>query len=193
MEGVKHSRISCLNLSDLAGVYSWPSQMFLSFSSLSQWQYMKSRGGWSRGIFSFCAFWTFATEKAPRVFWKDYSSPPPARAIQGSLSASCQEILVGFYIEPGVSGLPKIRAPRSVHSHIIPHSSPVLCLVTQSCLTLCNPRDYSPPGSSLHGDSPGKNTGVDCPFQGIFLTQGSNPGLLHCNTWILYEFFTIWA
>ena len=29
----------------------------------------------------------------------------------------------------------------------------------QSCLTLCYPMDYSPPGSSVHGDSPGKNTG----------------------------------
>ena len=26
-----------------------------------------------------------------------------------------------------------------------------VCLVTQSCLTLCDPMDYSPPGSSLHG------------------------------------------
>ena len=31
--------------------------------------------------------------------------------------------------------------------------------------------------------SPGKNTGVGCHFllQGIFPTQGSNPGLLHCR------------
>ena len=38
---------------------------------------------------------------------------------------------------------------------------------------------------SVHGDSPGKNTGVGCHFllQGIFRTQGSNPGLLHCR-WI---------
>ena len=35
-------------------------------------------------------------------------------------------------------------------------------LVTQSCLTLCDPRDCSPPSSSVHGDSPGKNTGVSC-------------------------------
>ena len=30
---------------------------------------------------------------------------------------------------------------------------------------------------------PGKSTGVDCHFllQGIFLTQGSNPDLLHCR------------
>ena len=32
-------------------------------------------------------------------------------------------------------------------------------------------------------NSPGKNTGVGCHFllQGIFLTQGSNPGLPHCR------------
>ena len=63
----------------------------------------------------------------------------------------------------------------------------VLCLVAQSCLTLCNPMDYSPPGSSVLGDSPGKNTGVGCHslLQGIFPTQGSNPGLPHCRR-ILY-------
>ena len=32
----------------------------------------------------------------------------------------------------------------------------VLCLVAQSCPTLCDPMDCSPPGSSAHGDSPGK-------------------------------------
>ena len=36
----------------------------------------------------------------------------------------------------------------------------VLCLVPQSCPTPCDPRDCSPPGSSAHGDSPGKNIGV---------------------------------
>ena len=59
----------------------------------------------------------------------------------------------------------------------------VLFLVTQSCPTLCNPMDCSPPGSSVSGDSPGKNTGVGCHarFRGIFTTQGSNPGLPHCR------------
>ena len=55
-------------------------------------------------------------------------------------------------------------------------------LVTQSCLTLCNPMDRSLPGSELHPwDSPGKNTGVDCLslLQGIFPIQGSNLSLLH--------------
>ena len=36
----------------------------------------------------------------------------------------------------------------------------MLCLVTHGCLTLCNPMDCSQPGSSIHGDSPGKNIGV---------------------------------
>ena len=64
-----------------------------------------------------------------------------------------------------------------------------LCLVAQSCPTLCD---------SMHGlhlarllcswDSPGKNTVVGCHalLQGIFPTQGSNPGLLHCRQ-ILYH------
>ena len=39
-------------------------------------------------------------------------------------------------------------------------------------------------------NSPGKNTGVGCHFllQGIYLTKGLNPSLLHCR-WI---FFTVW-
>ena len=36
----------------------------------------------------------------------------------------------------------------------------VVCLVAQSYLTLCDPMDCSSPGSSAHGDSPDKNTGV---------------------------------
>ena len=41
--------------------------------------------------------------------------------------------------------------------------------------------DCSPPGASVHGDSPGKNTGVGCHtlLQGIFPTQELNLSLLH--------------
>ena len=43
-------------------------------------------------------------------------------------------------------------------------------------------------GSTVHGDSPGKNTGVGSHalLQGIFPSQGSNRHLLHCR-WILYQ------
>ena len=38
----------------------------------------------------------------------------------------------------------------------------VLCLVAQPCPNLCDPMDHNRPGSSVHGDYPGKNTGVGC-------------------------------
>ena len=74
-----------------------------------------------------------------------------------------------------------------IHVHRNYSHDAVLCLVAQSCPTLCDPMDYSLPGSSVHGDSPGKNTGVGCHalLREIFWTQGSNPGLLHCKQ-ILY-------
>ena len=58
-----------------------------------------------------------------------------------------------------------------------------VCLVIHSCLTLYNPMDYSLPGTSVRGDSPGKNTKMGCHvlLQGIFPTQGLNPGLPHCR------------
>ena len=64
----------------------------------------------------------------------------------------------------------------------------LLCLVTPSCPTLCGSMDCSPPGSSVHRNSPGKNNGVGCHalLQGIFPTQGLNPGLPHCRQ-ILYH------
>ena len=64
----------------------------------------------------------------------------------------------------------------------------VKALVTQSCLTLCDSMDCKLPGSSLHRDSPGKNTrvGYYVLLQGFFPIQGSNPGVQHCK-WILYH------
>ena len=64
-----------------------------------------------------------------------------------------------------------------------PHTLPSLKVkVAQSCPTLCDPVDYS------SWISPGWNIGVgSLPLlQGIFPTQGSNPGLPHCR-WILYQ------
>ena len=53
--------------------------------------------------------------------------------------------------------------------------------VTQSCPTLCNTMDCP-------WNSPGQSTGVGSLslLQGIFQTQGSNPGLPHCRQ-ILYQ------
>ena len=80
----------------------------------------------------------------------------------------CEKICFVDYIESG-----------SINNIIIFKWS-MCVLVAQSCLTLCNPLNYSPPGSSVHGDSLNNNTGMGCHalLQGIFPTQGSNPHLL---------------
>ena len=52
----------------------------------------------------------------------------------------------------------------------------VLCLVAQLCLTLCNPRKSSLPGSPVHGDSPGKYwSGLPCPPPGNLPSPGVEP------------------
>ena len=68
------------------------------------------------------------------------------------------------------------------------HICAMLRLVAWLCSTLCDSMDCNPPGSSVHRDSPGQNTEVDCHvlLQGVFPTQGLNPGLPHCR-WILYH------
>ena len=63
------------------------------------------------------------------------------------------------------------------------------CLVAKSCPALCDPTDCSPPGSSVHGDSPGENTGEGCHalLQGIFPTWDSNPPFLCLLHWQVYS------
>ena len=55
----------------------------------------------------------------------------------------------------------------------------------QSCLTLWEPKDCSPPGSSVHGILQASILEwVPMPSsRGSFPTQGSNPGLLHLLLW----------
>ena len=56
----------------------------------------------------------------------------------------------------------------------------------QSCPTLCDPMHYNLPRSSLQARI---LEWLSCPLQGIFLTQVSNLGLLHCRQ-ILYHWIT---
>ena len=74
--------------------------------------------------------------------------------------------------------------PRGVHLHTCAATRglKVKVKVTQLCLTLCHPMDYTVYGS------PDQNTEVGSlsVFQGIFPIQGSNLGLPHC-WWILYQ------
>ena len=72
----------------------------------------------------------------------------------------------------------------SLHTHThICVSYKCIVLVTQSCLTLCNLVICSPSGFSAHGILWAKilEWVSHSLLQGIFLTQGLYPGLLHCR------------
>ena len=58
------------------------------------------------------------------------------------------------------SGLWSMGSKRIRHTWATNSASKLL----QSCPTLCDPIDDSPPGSAIPGDSPDKNTGVGCHF-----------------------------
>ena len=109
---------------------------------------------------------------------------PPGSSVHGISQGRILEWVAIFFsrgssqfrIEP-VS--PALQVDSLPLSHLgIPHMvhAAAAAKSLQSCPTLCDPVDSSPPGSSLHGHSPGKNTGVGCHalLQGIFPTQGSN-------------------
>ena len=62
-----------------------------------------------------------------------------------------------------IAEVPTSRIPALVRSEIVKLKTTAAVKSLQSCLTLGNPIDSSPPGSHPW-DSPGKNTGVGCHF-----------------------------
>ena len=74
------------------------------------------------------------------------------------------------------------------HFHVVIICDTLKVLVPQLCLTLCDPMDCSPPGSSVHGILQTRILEwVAISFsQGIFPTQGSNLDRPHCRH-ILYH------
>ena len=145
-----------------------------------------------------------------------YGGVPPARHL--SLPSTCHQAF----------GVARV-CPSDVESVGIRLVWMSMSLVTQSCPTLCDPMDCSPPGSSVHGDSPRqeywsglpyptpgylpnpgiepkspasqvdslpsgppvkpKNTGMGSLslLQGIYPTQKSRQGLLHCRWILIYQ------
>ena len=99
----------------------------------------------------------------------------------------CHLLLQGIF--PTLGSNPPLLHWRHILHHWAPGKPRAVPFLTAHCrMTPCDPTDCSPPGSSICGDSPGKNTGVGCLIllQGIFPAQGSNPGLPHCRR-ILYR------
>ena len=85
---------------------------------------------------------------------------------------NCRKLVVLCFISLGL-----VFYHQHIYAKLLLIRSLCVCSVTQLCSTLPPARLLCP------WDSSGKNTGVGCPalLQGIFPTQGSNPGLLHCR------------
>ena len=108
-------------------------------------------------------------------FTAQFSTPPPLGIL--FIFSHCKKVSMrGAATGPQPGGWRGVRG-----------TSQGLCLVAQLCATVWDAMDCGPPGSSVHGHSPSKNTGAGCHalLQGIFPTQGLNPHLLHWRQ-ILY-------
>ena len=111
--------------------------------------------------------------------WKGHPGSSSANPSLCRRAASRTEVIPKVTQQVGVAGRPDLQMPRwvylyllglsfgSIHHWSLPWSE---MKVTQSCPTICNPVDCSPPGSSVHGFL--QNTGVGCHalLQGIFTT-----------------------
>ena len=77
--------------------------------------------------------------------------------------------------------------------YIVSVTSHIVCLRAkshQSCPTLCDPMDCSPPGSSVHGIFQGRILGCHAFLQGIALTQREKLCLSLASPALVGRFFT---
>ena len=121
-------------------------------------------------------------------------SDPMDRSLPGSSAHGIFQVRVlewgaiAFSHSLHITAVNRIQAMRCLPQRIFRvvsalYNSVQFSSVAQSCPTLCSPMDYSLPGSSIHGILQARVLEwVAISFsRGIFPTQGSNPGLLHCR------------
>ena len=113
---------------------------------------------WGAIAFSSCVQF-FATSWIVRLPWQQDS--PGNNATVG-----CYALLQGIFLIQRLNL--RLLHCQASSLPLTPRGNPtqnktcVLCLVTQSCPALYDHMDCSLPGSSVHGDSPGKNSRADC-------------------------------
>ncbi|CAN0476709.1 unnamed protein product [Rangifer tarandus platyrhynchus] len=102
----------------------------------------------------------------------DCSPPVHGSSLGKNTGVGCHVLLQGIFPTQGLNpGLPNCRQILYRLSH---HGRPRISL---------RPHGLQPPRHLRPWDFPGKSTGVGCHclLQGIFPTQGLNPGLPHCR------------
>ena len=128
---------------------------------------------------------SFSESMAPRVTCVVHKNKEVATLLVPPPSLSQQLALVSILTQGSNRGLLYCRQILYRLSH---QRSKVKVCVTQSCPTPCDPMECSPPVSSVHGISQARKLEwVAFPIsRGPSLTQGLDPGLLHCRQ-ILYH------
>ena len=85
---------------------------------------------------------------------------------------------------------PHMRIFNSYHKAVKGFTDGFYAVLSQSCLILCDPVNCSPPGSSVHGDSPGKSLEWVALLSSRRSSQPRDRTQVSC---IAVGFFTIWA
>ena len=106
------------------------------------------------------------------VFFHD--SIPECLPSSGTLCGFFQRVWSGVWISTSIGLYCGCWALGISSWHFLFHLL-VLCLVSQTCLTLCNPMDCSPPGSSTRQEY---WSGLPFPFPGGLSNPGIKPGSL---------------
>ena len=106
----------------------------------------------------FCGMWTLSCSMLYLVPQPEIEHQPPALGVQSLSHWTSREVLESVIFKLCWC-----------------------CLVAQSCPTLLWTPGLQPSRLPCPWSFPGNNTGLGChfPLQGLFLTQGSNPHLLH--------------
>ena len=157
----------------------------------------RSTASW-RGLFNSCyhpggktseeAVWTLTGKTSEEAVWTLTERGQAVRQAGSissflhqprSLSPPCPWVHSQAHISPHPPPPPHRNLANPLRSQIMIETM----LATHSCPTLCDPHGLQPTRLLHSWDSPGRNAGEGCHslLQGIFLTQGLNPGLLHCR------------
>ena len=151
------------------------------------WERLRAGGeggdrGWAGWMASLIQ-WTWTWENFRRE-WRT-GKPITLQSLELQRATEQQGQLGGFHM-PWGNWAQRLQL-MSLHA-----LEPVLCLQQEKCgevkVALSCPTDLGPHGLYSPWNFPGQNAGVGSLslLQGIFQTQGSNPGLLHCRR-ILYQ------
>ena len=153
-------------------------------SSILAWRIPVGRGAWRATVYEVTKSWTQLSNQMYTHTHTHTHKNPLSKNKDRSLRWIKYIQVHALYINT------------HIHRHIYTHKGSmrlsyrtivsyyvICCLITKLYLTLCDTMDLQPSRIRYSWDFPGKNTELGCyfPLQGIFSTQGLNPGLLHCR------------